>query len=47
MQKTFSLFCSRDIVDLEMLQSDLPRTFWHISQKSKFPKIFASIQQLI
>ena len=30
--QTFSLFYSRDIVDLKILQSDWPRTFWHMSQ---------------
>ena len=35
MQKnqTFSSICSRDIVDLKILQSDWPRAFWPISQE--------------
>ena len=35
--QTFSSFCSRDIVDLKILQSDWPKTFWHISQE---PNLF-------
>ena len=32
----FSLYCSRDIVDLKTLQSDWPRAFWSISQEQDF-----------
>ena len=34
--QTFSLICSRDIVDLKILQSDWSRAFWPISQEQDF-----------
>ena len=34
--QALSLFCSRDIVDLKLLQSDWPSTFWPISQEPDF-----------
>ena len=42
-----SSYCSREIVDLKILQYDWPRAFWSISQN--FPKyeICPRIQQLI
>ena len=36
-----SSICSKDIVDLEILQSHLPRAFWPISQGPKFSRICA------
>ena len=44
-KQTFSSFCSRDSIDLKILQSDWPTTFWHISQEPKFSKIFPCIHQ--
>ena len=35
-KQAFSSFCSRDIVDLKILQSDWPRAFWSISQEIDF-----------
>ena len=37
--KTFPLFCSRDVVDLKILQSDWPRVFWPISERPDFSQI--------
>ena len=34
--QAFSTFCSKDILDLKILQSDSPRAFWPISQESEF-----------
>ena len=34
--QAFSLFCSRDIVDLKIQQSDWSRAFWPISQELDF-----------
>ena len=45
--QAFSSFRSRDIIYLKILQSDWPKTFWHISQEPDFSKIFPSILQLI
>ena len=45
--QTSSSFYSREIVNLKTLQSEWPRTLWHISQKPKFSKIFPNMQQLI
>ena len=47
--QSFSSFCSRDIDDLKILQSDGLRAFWSISQEPELPKyeICPSIQQLI
>ena len=41
MQKNqaFPSFCSGDIVNLKILQSDWPRAFWPISQKPEFSKV--------
>ena len=41
MQKhqAFSLFCSRDIVDLKILQSDWLTAFWPISQEPDFSQV--------
>ena len=44
--QTISSFCSRDIVDLKILQSDSPRTFWPISQKPNFPWIWDLCQAI-
>ena len=33
--------CSRDIVDLKILQPDWPRAFWPVSQETNFFKIWA------
>ena len=45
----FLSFCSRDIVNFKILQSDWSRAFWRISQNQIFPKygIYARIQQII
>ena len=47
--QAFSLFCSRDTIDLKIMQSDWQRAFWHISQEPGFSQygICARIQQLI
>ena len=47
--QAFSSFCSRDAVNLKILQSDWPRAFWHLSREKIFPKngISARIQQII
>ena len=34
------LFCSKNMVDLNILQSDCPRAFWSISQKPDFSQIW-------
>ena len=48
-RRTISSFCSRDIADVKILQSDWPKEFWSISQESDFPKyrICAGIEQII
>ena len=38
--QVFSSFCSREIVDLQILQSDWPRAFWPMSQKPDFPEVW-------
>ena len=38
--QTFSLICSRDIVDLKILQPDWSRAFWLISQEQDFSQIW-------
>ena len=35
----FSSFCSRDIVNLKILQSDWSRAFWPISPNQIFPSM--------
>ena len=42
MQKilVFSSFCSRDIVNLKILQSDWLRAFWPISQEPDFSQVW-------
>ena len=37
--QAFSLFCSRDIVDLKILQSGWLRAFWPISQEPDFSQV--------
>ena len=37
--QAFSLFCSRDIVGLKILQSDWSRAFWPIYQEPEFSQI--------
>ena len=37
--EAFSSFCSRDIIDLKILQSDSPRAFWPISLKPDFSQV--------
>ena len=37
--QAFSLFCSRNIVDLKILQFDSPRAFWSISQEPEFSQM--------
>ena len=41
--QAFSSFCSRDIVNLKILQSDWLRAFWPISQKPDLCKNTANI----
>ena len=36
----FPLYCSKDIVDLKILQSDWPRAFWPISQETDSSQIW-------
>ena len=38
--QTFSSFCSRDIVNLRILQSDWSRAFWPISQEPQFSQVW-------
>ena len=38
--QAFSLFYSRDIVNLKILQSDWLRAFWPISQETEFSKVW-------
>ena len=38
--QAFSSFCSTDTVDLNILQSDWPRTFWPISQEPNFSQVW-------
>ena len=38
--QTFSLFCSRDIVNLKTLQSDWSRAFWPISREPEFSQVW-------
>ena len=38
--RAFSSFCSRDIVNLRILQSDWSRAFWPISQKPRFSEVW-------
>ena len=47
--QAFSSSCSRDVVDLKILQSDWPRAFWPIAQEPDFSqnRICARIQQII
>lgn len=39
-KKAISSFCSRDLVNLKILQSGWPTTFWLISQKPNFSQIW-------
>ena len=47
--QVFSLFCSTDIVNLKILQSDCSRAFWPIYQEPEFSKygICATTQQIL
>ena len=47
--QAFLSFCSKDKVNLKILQSDWPRAFWPISQEPGFSKhgIIARIQQIL
>ena len=36
--QAFLSICSRDLVDLKILQSDWPRAFWPISQEPDYPQ---------
>ena len=38
--QAFSSFCSRDIVNLKILQSDWSRAFWPISQELDFSQVW-------
>ena len=38
--QAFSSFCSRDIVNIKILQSDWLRAFWPISQESEFSQVW-------
>ena len=38
--QAFSSFCFRDMVDLEILQSDWPRAFWPISQETDSSQVW-------
>ena len=38
--QALSSFCSRDLVDLKILQSDWPKAFWSISQQPDFSQIY-------
>ena len=38
--QAFSSFCSRDIVNLKVLQSDWLRAFWPISQEPDFSQVW-------
>ena len=38
--QAFSSFCSRDIADLKILQSDWPRAFWPISTEPDFFQVW-------
>ena len=38
--QVFSSFCSRDIVNLKILQSDWSRAFWPISQEPEFSQVW-------
>ena len=38
--QTFSSSCSRDIVDLRILQSDWSTAFWPISQEPDFSQVW-------
>ena len=38
--QAFSLFCSRDIVNLKILQSDWLKVFWPISQEPEFFQVW-------
>ena len=38
--QAFSLFCSRDIVNLKILQSDWSKVFWPISQEPEFFQVW-------
>ena len=38
--QAFSSFCSRDIVNLKILQSDWLRAFWPISQEPDFSQVW-------
>ena len=38
--QAFSSFCSRDLVNLKILQSDWPRAFWAIPHKPDFSKVW-------
>ena len=43
-KQAFSSFCSRDLPDLKILQSDWPRAFWPISQEPDFSKTWDLLQ---
>ena len=47
--QAFLSFFSRDVVNLTILQSDWPRTFWPLSREKIFPKngISARIQKIM
>ena len=47
--QALSSFCSRDLVDLKILQSDWPKAFWSISQQPDFSQIYdlREIQQIV
>ena len=38
--QAFSLFCSRDTVNLKILQSDWSRAFWSVSQEPDFSQVW-------
>ena len=38
--QAFPSFCSRDIVDLKILQSDWPIAFWRVSQEPDFSQVW-------
>ena len=38
--QAFSSFCSRNTVNLKILQSDWLRAFWLISQEAEFPQVW-------
>ena len=38
--QAFSSFCSRDIVNLKLLQADWSRAFWPISQDPDFSQVW-------